>query len=729
MKMLFVRKPIFSLPQRDRQFSFFNKSIFFTIATLLFSGFLTGQIMAKEPFTPKDLLNLKSVAEVAISPDGGQIAYTVKVTRAADDKPGHAYRELYLVSVKSGETRAFITGKVEVSKIAWRPDGSGISFLTKRNDDPTQVWMIPVNGGEAVKITDSETSVSEYRWHPSGKMLGFIAVTAADTHENALKDAGYGFIFYEENLKHRNLYLSDVSESGAGRNQRQLTHDISVWDFEFSPDQATIAASMSPKNLIDHKYAFRKIYLLDVKGSKPRLFVDNPGKLGNYAFSPDGKHLAYAAALTQKDNAVSQGYVVPLSGGEGVNLTPPNFRGHVEWVGWKDNSTLFYRAGEGVYPTLSEVKITGGERRVVLNSADGDVVFDKISISYGRQLALAFIGESPYHPGEVFYTTRDRKKSRMTDLKQLSNVNPWLAGRTFGKQEPIRYTARDGLEVEGLLIYPVDYQAGKNYPLTVLVHGGPESHYSNGWLSSYSRPGQVLANKGYAVFYPNYRASTGYGVDFAAWGYNKAAGPEFDDIADGIDYLVEKGIADKQRVGLGGGSYGGFASAWFASYYTKKVRAVCMFVGISDLISKRGTTDIPYEELFVHSGKKLEEMWEQSLKASPIYYAHQSKTAVLIYGGADDTRVHPSQSLEFYRRLKMNDHPAVRLVRYPGEKHGNQDQTGQIDVLYRILDWYDWYVRDLKPLDGPMPPLDISDKYGIELPGSKSVAAKAKKLD
>ena len=382
MKMLFVRKPIFSLPQRDRQFSFFNKSIFFTIVTLLFSGFLTGQIMAKEPFTPKDLLNLKSVAEVAISPDGGQIAYTVKVTRAADDKPGHAYRELYLVSVKSGETRAFITGKVEVSKIAWRPDGSAISFLTKRNDDPTQVWMIPVNGGEAVKITDSETSVSEYRWHPSGKMLGFIAVTAADTHENALKDAGYGFIFYEENLKHRNLYLSDVSESGAGRNQRQLTHDISVWDFEFSPDQATIAASMSPKNLIDHKYAFRKIYLLDVKGSKPRLFVDNPGKLGNYAFSPDGKHLAYAAALTQKDNAVSQGYVVPLSGGEGVNLTPPNFRGHVEWVGWKDNSTLFYRAGEGVYPTLSEVKITGGERRVVLNSADGDVVFDKISISY-----------------------------------------------------------------------------------------------------------------------------------------------------------------------------------------------------------------------------------------------------------------------------------------------------------------------------------------------------------
>jgi len=139
-----------------------------------------------------------------------------------------------------------------------------------------------------------------------------------------------------------------------------------------------------------------------------------------------------------------------------------------------------------------------------------------------------------------------------------------------------------------------------------------------------------------------------------------------------------------------------------------------MFVGISDLISKRSTTDIPYEELYVHSGKKLEEMWDFSLKRSPIYWAHQSKTAVLIIGGAADTRVHPSQSLEFYRRLKMNDHPAVRLVQYPGEGHGNRKQPGRIDVLHRQIQWYDWYVKDKKPLDGPMPPLDISECYGLE---------------
>jgi dipeptidyl aminopeptidase/acylaminoacyl peptidase len=293
-------------------------------------------------------------------------------------------------------------------------------------------------------------------------------------------------------------------------------------------------------------------------------------------------------------------------------------------------------------------------------------------------------------------------------------MNPELSGKTLGQQEIIQYDARDGQKIEGLLMHPVGYEDGKKYPLVVYVHGGPESHHSNGWLSRYSTPGQVMAGKGYLVLYLNYRASTGYGVDFGMEGLMDPAGKEFDDIADGIEYLIQEKGADPDRVGMAGGSYGGYASGWFATYYTRYVKAVCMFVGISDLISKRGTTDIPYEEMYVHSGKLLEEQWQMNLERSPIYWAHQSKTATLIYGGTEDTRVHPSQSLELYRRMKMNNHPAVRLVQYPGEKHGNSKQTGRIDVLYRQIEWLDWYVRDLNPLDGPMPSLDISDKYGLD---------------
>jgi len=660
-------------------------------------------------FSPGDVLKLKTCTAAEISPDGKWVAYTVRVPRTADEEPGDAYSELYLVSAETGEIKPFITGKMNISSPRWSPDGSHIAFTTSRGEKAkTQVWVIPADGGEAWQVTNSETGVSTFRWHPSGKKIAYVTTTPKSEREEKLDEKGYGFVFFEENLKDRNLYIIDVFPRYEDHEAQQLTEDVTVWSFEFNPDGKTIAAAISPKNLVDHRYMFQKIHLLDMATKNVRRLTDNPGKLGNYAFSPDGLKMAYTAARERKDHAVSQVYVMDISGGQPINLTPPNFRGHVHWVGWKDKKTILYRSGEGAWPTLSLVKAEGGERTVLLHSQKVGIIIGTPSFTkdFGH---FAFVGNAPDTPGDIYYWKNGK------ELKRLTTLNPWIAERELGKQEVIRYNARDGLQIEGIVVFPVDYTEKERYPLIVIVHGGPESHYSNGWMTSYFRGGQYLAGKGYVVFYPNYRASTGYGVEFALEGYEDAAGKEFDDVADGIDYLVERGIADPERVGLGGGSYGGYAAAWFSSFYTKCVKAVCMFVGISDLISKRGTTDIPYEELYVHSGKKLEEMWEFSLKRSPIYWTHQSRTAVLIIGGSADTRVHPSQSLEFYRRLKMNEHPAVRLVQYPGEGHGNRRQPGRIDVLYRQLHWYDWYVRDRKPLEGPMPPLDISESYGLDL--------------
>lgn len=674
---------------------------------LFLSFFILLRIAPAQPFTAQDLLRLQEVKEAGISPNGEWIAYVVEVPRTAADKPGSAYKELHVVSVKNGKIQPFITGKVRISDVAWKPDGSAIGFLYKQGNDKTQVWMIPVSGGDAKQLTHSPTKVYDFRWHPKKNELVYIAATPETAREQALKDLGYDFIFYEENLKHRNLYLQEIGKES--ETAQQLTEGVTVWTFEFSPDGTMIAATVSPQNLIDHRYMFRKIHLLNVKDKTLRLLVDTPGKLGEMAFSPDGAFLTFTAALERKDHQVSQVFVVSTAGGEAKNLTVPHFRGHVNRAGWKDNNTIIYRSFEGMETTLSAVEISGGERQIILNSADTGVVFEFPDYTPDFR-HFAFVGESPTVPGDVYYWNGTE------DIKRMTRVNPLLTERELGKQEIIRYKARDGMEIEGLLIYPLNHQDGQRYPLITIVHGGPEHNYSNEWVTRYSEPGQVLAGKGYAVFYPNYRSSTGYGLDFALQGLGDPAGKEFDDIADGIDYLVEQGIADRERVGLGGGSYGGYAAAWFASYYTRYVKAVCMFVGVSDLISRHGTTDIPYEEMYVHSGKKLEDMWEFSLRRSPLYWAFQSKTAVLILGGTADTRVHPSQSLEFYRRLKMNDHPAVRLVRYPGEKHGNKKQSSRMDAMYRILDWYDWYVKDAKPLDGLLPPLNVSDKFGLNLP-------------
>lgn len=686
-------------------------------AVFLFAAFFSiasstpapGESRAAGGVTCEDVLRTKSVSSSELSPDGRWVAIGVRVPRDARDAAGGDYEELHLVSAATGEMRPFVTGKVTVRSPRWSPDGSRIAFRQKRGDDAKiQVWAIPFDGGEASRVTRAESDVITFRWHPGGKSIAYVAASPETKREKELKEKGYGFAYHHENLKHRNLYLVDCAP-GAEAQARTLTEGVTVWDFEFSPNGRRVIFGGSDQNLVDHEYMFQDVYVLDLPDGAYHRIVDVPGKLGNFAFSPDGSRIAYTAGIAGWDHAVSQGFVVDADGSDLVNLTPPDFRGHIEWIAWKDARTVVYLAGEGTMNTLNLSDARGGKRSVILRSDLTGVVFEAPA-STADFKRHAFVCSSPSIPSDVYFWEYGN------ELKRLTTLNPWVSDRTLARQEVIRYAARDGREIEAILYYPLDYREGERYPLVVSVHGGPESHYSNGWHSRYFQPPQVLAARGYFVFLPNYRSSTGYGVEVVRTDHlGDPAGKEFDDVADGIDHLVGEGLVDPDRVGLGGGSYGGYAAAWFSSYYTDKVKAACMFVGISDLVSKRGTTDIPYEELLVHSGRKLEEMWELSLERSPIYHARKSKTAVLILGGKDDPRVDPSQSLEYYVRLKMNDHPAVRLVQYPGEGHGNQKRPGRADVLHRSLEWLDWYVKDGRPIDGPMPPLDLSERYGLEL--------------
>jgi dipeptidyl aminopeptidase/acylaminoacyl peptidase len=673
------------------------------VMPLLALALVVATASAQQPFSAADLIDLRSVTGAVISPDGTLIAGTVSRQRPAADEPGGNYSELVVWDAATGTARPFVSGKVAVREVQWSPDGWQISFLQKRGgDEQTQVWAIAIDGGEAVALTKAASDVLDYRWRPDGTALAYIAEAPASEREKELKKKGYDFVYFEENLRHRSLYLQPLAGEGDRPEALQLTDGMTVWRAEWRPDGAALALACSEKNLVDHEYMFQTVRLLDVASKAVRPMVDPGGKLGSFAWSPDGARLAYVAARERKDHSPSQLFVVDAAGGSPRNLTPTGFRGHVEEALWQDAQTIVYLAAEGVWNTLATESVGGDRRQVVLHGRDAGVVLSSPSRSRDGK-RWAFIGDGAAVPADVYAwdgTAAPRK---------VSEVNPWLGQRTLGRQEVVRYRSRDGAEIEGLLVHPVGGAAPA--PLVVFVHGGPEGHYGNGWVTRYAEPTQVLAAKGYAVFLPNYRSSTGYGLDHALVGFGDPAGREFDDVADGIDHLVKVGVADRQRVGLAGGSYGGYAAAWFATYYTRHVRAVCMFVGISDLVSKRATTDIPYEELYVHSGPQTATSWDLARERSPIFHATKSRSAVLIVGGTADTRVHPSQSLEFYRHLKMAGHPAVRLVQYPGEGHGNRKQPGRLDVLFRQLEWFDWYVRDAKPLDGPMPRLDISDAY------------------
>jgi len=662
---------------------------------------------AQSVLSPDNLHRLETASVHDLSPDGSMLIYSVLTPRGPNEEAGPAGRNYFRMDPSGRESTSLFTNDVKGNAPQYSPDGRFIAFLYKKENEKTQVWAMPSGGGDMVQLTRAGNGVNEFKWQPDGQGMIYLSTVPPSERELELEKRGYDFIFYEENIKNDHLYLLRFDADFKPVTEKPLIQDVQVWDFEFSPDGRWLAFSTSEKNLIDQRYMFRKLKIMDLATGEVVKDVGNIGKLGNYAFNEKGTFLAFASALNINDHAVSQAYTYSLEEETIKNHTPENYKGHISWVGWKNEKELMCYCEEGMYPNLSIIALKDGKRSVILDARDQGIIFGEPMFTADHK-HFVFTGNTPYDPSNLYTWDGKGELTRITDL------NPQLKNTVFGEQEVIRYKARDGMEIEGLLIKPVGYESGEKYPLVLYVHGGPEAHHTNGWLSRYSTPGQVMAGKGYLVAYINYRASTGYGVDFGMEGFMDPASKEFDDLADGIDYLVAEKGADKERVGMAGGSYGGYAAAWFATYYTDYVKAVSVFVGISDLISKRGTTDIPWEEELVHSGRPLEEQWQMNLERSPIYWAHQSQTATLIIGGADDPRVHPSQSMELYRRMKMNDHPAVRLVQYPGEGHGNRKQVGQIDVLYRQIDWLDWYVKDAKPLDGPMPPLDISDKYGLD---------------
>ena len=227
--------------------------------------------------------------------------------------------------------------------------------------------------------------------------------------------------------------------------------------------------------------------------------------------------------------------------------------------------------------------------------------------------------------------------------------------------------------------------------------------------------GQMAAAKGYAVFYPNYRGSTGRGVAFSRLSQGDPAGREFDDLVDGVDHLIAMGLVNKKKVGITGGSYGGYASAWGATYYSNRFAASVMFVGVSDLVSKVGTTDIQHEMYHVHLGFWPWEKWDEMLLRSPIYYANQSRTPTLIMHGEGDTRVDPGQAKEFYQHLRLRGKAPVRLVMYPGEGHGNTKSASRYDYSLRMFRWFDHFLMKGKK-DAPEHELD----YKGSIEASKS---------
>ena len=651
--------------------------------------------LAGNGMTLEQIAKLQQVGQVAVSPDGAAIAYTrIVPRRPGHDEDGPAWVELHVIG-QDGHSRGYVTGKVNVGQIGWMPDSSAITFVTRRGDDSeSALYRIPLAGGEAQRMLTVGTGVAGYSFSPDGERVALIATEPLDDDTQALHDQGFSQIIYEEDWRPRRLWMTDTD----GGEPELIETDGSVQRVQWSPAGDRLAIVVTPRQLVDDTLMFQRIRMIRPDGEELGR-IDNPGKLGQSAWSPDGEHFAFIATDKIEDTREGRLMVAGRDGGEWLNLLP-DLEGHVWHVDWYGDRVLFI-SYEGVEARVGHIAVDGSDQ-VTLYHDDG-VIFDGLSVADNGR--LAFPVNTPSHPREVY--AADEAGS---PVERVTISNDWLADVELARQEVVRHPAADGLEIEGMLFWPLDYQEGERYPLILAVHGGPEAHYSNGWLTTYNLPAQHAAAEGYFMFYPNYRGSTGRGVEFALTSQGRPAREEFSDLVDGVDYLIERGLVDGDRVGITGGSYGGYASAWGATYYSDRFAAAVMNVGISDKISMLGTSDIPQELYLVHYLTWPWEDWDLYRDASPIYHVQNAQTPILILHGDADPRVHPTQSQILYRYLVLQDDPPpVRLVFYRGEGHGNRRAASRWDYSLRLMRWMDHY---LKGEGGDPPPYAID--YRLE---------------
>ncbi len=678
------------------------------LATALLCALAPVHLRAAEAvFTPHRIAGLKLVTAAAISPDGAHTAYVLSVPRQPGvDDDGEAWAELWVVGrAPDAKPRAFVAGKVNVANVRWTPDGQRIAFLAKRGDDKFRsLYLIPLAGGEAQRALAHAADITDYSLAPDGLRAAFVAREAEDPALKKSRDQGFRQEVYEEDWTSARVWTAKLFSPEKPVALKTEGHARAV---RWSPADDRLLVVATPTPSVDDSLMRQRLRVLDAADGTVRARIENPGKLGAFEWSPDAKRIAFVSGEDIHDPHAGRLMVADAASGAFGQVLAPRWEGDAGDLAWLDADTIAFVAEDGVENTLARVRADARNAQPELLLPKGTGAIAALSLARASR-TFALVASTPSHPAEVFtWTAGDAVASRRTDS------NPSLAGVRLARQEIIRHKARDGLGLTGVLVRPLDEQPGRRYPLLLVVHGGPEAHITHGWVTGYSNPGQLGAARGFAVFYPNYRGSTGRGAAFAKLGQGDAAGKEFDDLVDAVDHLVATGLVDAKKVGVTGGSYGGYATAWCSTKFSARFAAGVMFVGISDKVSKVGTTDIPDEEYYVHARKRPWEDWTFLLERSPIYHTAGARTPLLILHGKDDPRVNVGQSRELYRHLKLRAQAPVRLVLYPGEEHGNRKAAARLDYTLRLMQWMEHYLVG----PGGAPPPHTLD-YGLATPAS-----------
>lgn len=629
---------------------------------------------ATQRYSPELAVGLQVVSDAWVSPDGRRVAFVVAPIGHAETIPTST---IWLADVDGTRPPHAFTGGTgagyEDRAPRWSPDGQMLAFLSDRAERGTvQLYVIDVvGGGEARPLTNVPKGLDLIGWAPDGQTLTGTADRRALAGE---EPPSSDIQVASESARPR--VIVRVPRDG-GEPLVVGPAEGHVWSYAWRADGGQIAALTTPTEKLDETAGDVRLVLIDPATRAERVLTTLQGLPIALQWSPDGTMLAAIGDLPGVDDDTrvflidaETGAIRPLEAGETTPI----------WVAWLPGSParLVTLSQEGLTNRLDLVEVESGATRRLSALPENSCGLPPISLSAdGRTLALTVT--DPHHPAEVWAGPLEGT------LRQVSRLNANLDAVELAPMEPIEWPASDGLTIQGWLLRPPGQPEGP-LPLVVQVHGGPTARWGATFHGTWHDWGQVLAAAGYAVFLPNPRGSTGRGQAFTAANHDDLGGGDFDDVMRGVDWLIEQGIADPERLAITGWSYGGFLTSW-AIGHTDRFKAAVAGAAVTNWPSKVGTTDIrPMNERRFPG--PLHEAPDAFWERSPIRYLGNITTPTLVVHGDADQRVPVSQGMELYLGLRAMGVPTDFIV-YPRQKHAFHERAHQLDLLERIVGWID----------------------------------------
>lgn len=644
----------------------------------------TGEVKSAktsaEVLTPEALADQLIPDAPMIAPDGLSVVFGVA---PASKKDEHPVRGLWIG--RHGEpARRLTSGEWHDGVPDWSPDGARLVFTSdrvKRGEDHG-LYVLPIAGGEAIRLGELAGELKDPAWSPDGASIALLRTDPKTDEQKQREKDRDDVIVVDRDMRFTHLWLVDAD---SGKARRLTAAQREVHAFRWLPDGSGLLVVTSDLPTVDSGIEGGDLWEVPAHGGLARKIAHFPVAPGTplYVESTTGPAVVVAGE-GGRSYPTSSVWMVPLAGGEPENLLPgwPGAVNATSTPG-RDRSQVALQTVQGVHAGMHlldlqnrTVTALGAEERRDQGSIKGTSSFSRD----GSRVAYVWSDSST--PDEVYLGNLHGAVSAVTEF-----------GKTFSgalqPAETVRWTSSDGVAVEGVLVYPVNYQAGQRYPLIVEIHGGPSWQWEDRVMLDWHDWAQMLAANGFAVLLPNPRGSTSYGADFERLLQNDVGNGECQDLISGALAMVDRGLADPERLGIGGWSWGGYLTARTITE-TDIFKAAIMGAGLCNLISDHGTDDIPSANLLYFPGHPYEH-FDSYWNASPIKNVTRVKTPTLILHGDADARVPPSQGQEFYRALKVLNVP-VEFVRYPREGHPIEERLHQIDLMQRVLGWFKKYL-------------------------------------